>query len=84
MVSEQQGTETTGQTGGSRMSYLAQWLAESQADAVMTEQRLCIALRALRQVLCLSGEPHIKALAAAAIAQDRDEQERLIANPEVG
>ena len=82
MVSEQQGTETTGQTGGSRMSYLAQWLAESQADAVMTEQRLCIALRALRQVLCLSGEPHIKALAAAAIAQDRDEQDRLMAGKE--
>jgi hypothetical protein len=64
------------------MSYLAQWLSEAKADQVMTEQRLCIALRALRQVLCLSGEPHIKALAAAAIAQDREEQGRLMANPE--
>ena len=64
------------------MSYLAQWLSEAKADQVMTEQRLCIALRALRQVLCLSGEPHIKALAAAAIAQDREEQDRLMANPE--
>ena len=64
------------------VSYLTEWLAESKADAIMTEQRLCIALRALRQVLCLSGEPHIKALAAAAIAQDRDEQDRLMAGKE--
>lgn len=64
------------------MSYLAQWLSEAKADQVMTEQRLCIALRALRQVLCLSGEDHIRAIAAAAIAQDRDEQERLIASTE--
>ena len=62
------------------MSYFEQWLAEAKADQLMTEQRLCIALRALRQVLCLSGEPHIKALAAAAIAQDRNEQERLMGN----
>lgn len=61
--------------------YLAQWLAESQANAVMTEQRLCIAIRALRQVLCLSGEDHIRAIAAAGIAQTRDEQDRLIGNP---
>lgn len=59
--------------------YLAQWLAESQADAVMTEQRLCIALRALRQVLCLSGEDHVRAIAAAGIAQTRDEQDALMA-----
>jgi hypothetical protein len=62
------------------MSYLAEWLAQANADAIMTEQRLCIALRALRQVLCLSGEDHIRAIAAAAIAQDRDEQDRLIAS----
>jgi hypothetical protein len=62
--------------------YLSQWLAEAKADAIMTEQRLCIALRALRQVMCLSSEDHIKALAAAAIAQDRDEQDRLMAGKE--
>jgi hypothetical protein len=62
--------------------YFEQWLAEANADALMTEQRLCIALRALRQVMCLSGEDHIRAIAAAAIAQDRDEQDRLLAGKE--
>jgi hypothetical protein len=59
--------------------YLSQWLAEAKADAVMTEQRLCIALRALRQVMCLSGEDHVRAIAAAGIAQTRDEQDALMA-----
>lgn len=62
--------------------YLAQWLAESQADAVMTEQRLCIALRALRTIMDMTSQPDVRALAAAAIAQTRDEQDRLMAGKE--
>lgn len=61
------------------MSYLTEWLSEAQANNVMTEQRLCIALRSHHAILKLSACPIARGLAAAAIAQDRDEQQRLIA-----
>ena len=64
------------------MSYLAQWLSEAQADTVMSEQYLCIALRSHHAILRLSSCPIARGLAAAAIARDRDEQERLIGNPQ--
>lgn len=63
------------------MSSLEHWLAATPVPE--REQRAWILERMAHSILRLSSDPLARALAAAALANDRDEQRQLARRPEV-